>query len=771
MSNKEKLLASAQKYLQKGQVTRAIKDYQKLVELEPRDVRMRQKLAELYSRDRRTDEALDAYETVARHYTDNGFYLKAIAVYKQMQKIDPTRVSIYHQLAELNEKQGLVGNAQAEYRSLVAYYEKNGMLPEAINVLQKMKELEPGNLNIRVKIAETHASEGLKEKALEEFQEILELLRQKQDFPRILKLYDLFLPHSPEDPELLRGQAEARIEQGDFDRGLETLRELQLKDPDNPEVLLALGRAYRKQGDFEQEQETYRQLLKISPEDLVFREGYILACLNRGDFDQALNELEDWKETFFAAGKVQLLKNCYEQLGDGHADDERVPQTLRSIYELTGEGDKLFTVISAMPTTGDGLDPQDSPSTAEEILEGSVLQQAVEDLEGLDPAGESPAGTVAESTEPEGEQTAEEIPLEFLEGVGDPVSAGVAGVEDVGPAAEAEEAAAPAEELELELELDLDLDLDLGEEPAPEDPGDGLAPAEAAEPLDPLDLGDAVVPAVAAGGEEAELEPAEELEIILDDETSPEPVAGEPLEEIALVLDEEIGSQELPDEGGDKPDLVLEQELGPAAETSSEADAALAPAATASEDYFDLTGELLDDVETALDGVGEGGAGASLAEGGLSGEVGAAVDEIDPEDAESHYNLGIAYKEMGLTDDAIAEFDKAMHNPGRALDALTLKGLCLLDQGAFAEAEEIFRSGLDNLPLSRAETTGLRFELGLLYQAWGRPEQALETFETVAAEDSFYRNVGEKLAALREELGRGDGTGGRGGKKDRISYV
>jgi tetratricopeptide (TPR) repeat protein len=747
LSNKEKLLASAQKYLQKGQVARAIKDYQKLVELEPRDVRMRQKLAELYSRDRRTDEALDAYEAVARHYTDNGFYLKAIAVYKQMQKIDPTRVSIYHQLAELNEKQGLVGNAQAEYRSLVAYYEKNGMLPEAINVLQKMKELEPENLNIRVKIAETHASEGFKEKALEEFQEILDLLRQKQDFPRILKLYDLFLPHFPEDPGLLRGQAESRIEQGDFDRGLETLHGLQLKNPDNPEVLLALGWAYRKQGDFGREQETYLQLLENSPEDLEFREGYILACLNLGDFEQAINELEARKEAFFAAGKVQLLKKCYEQLGDGHADDERVLQTLRSIYELTGEGDKLFTVISAMPTTGDGLDPQDSPSTAEEILEGSVLKQAVEDLEGFDPAGESPAETVAETAEPEGVQAAEEIPLEFLEGVGDPVSAGMAGVENVGPAAEAEEAAAPAEELELELELNLDLDLDLEEEPAPEDPGDRLAPAE------------------------AELEAAEELEIILNDDTGPEPVKGELPEEIALVLDEEIGSQGLPDEAGDRLELVLEQELEAAAETSSEADAALAPAASASEDYFDLTGELLDDVETALDGVGEGGAGASLAEGGLSREVGAAVDEIDPEDAESHYNLGIAYKEMGLTDDAIAEFDKAMHNAERALDALTLKGLCLLDQDAFAEAEEIFRSGLDNLPLSRAETTSLRFELGLLYQAWGRPEQALETFETVAAEDSFYRNVGEKLAALREELGRGGGADGRGGKKDRISYV
>jgi tetratricopeptide (TPR) repeat protein len=54
--------------------------------------------------------------------------------------------------------------------------------------------------------------------------------------------------------------------------------------------------------------------------------------------------------------------------------------------------------------------------------------------------------------------------------------------------------------------------------------------------------------------------------------------------------------------------------------------------------------------------------------------------QIDAEDTETHYNLGIAYKEMGLFDDAVAEFDKAMNNPGRLVDSLTLKGTCLFER-------------------------------------------------------------------------------------------
>ncbi|MEJ2698322.1 MAG: hypothetical protein P8Z70_01480, partial [Desulfuromonadales bacterium] len=172
MANKDKLLASAQKNLQKGQISKAIKDYQKLVEIDPKDVRNRQKLAELFSRVRMTAEALTEYEAVAKFYAGNGFYLKAIAVYKQMQKLAPEEASYYLHLAELNEKQGLPGNAQAEYRSLISLYEKNGLFSEKIDALQKMKALEPDNLNIRVKIAESYLEGAMPERAAEEYREV-----------------------------------------------------------------------------------------------------------------------------------------------------------------------------------------------------------------------------------------------------------------------------------------------------------------------------------------------------------------------------------------------------------------------------------------------------------------------------------------------------------------------------------------------------------------------------------------------------------------------
>ena len=476
MSNKEKLLASAQKFLQKGQVARAIKDYQKLLELDPRDVRIRQKLAELYSRDRRTEEALEAYEAVAKHYTESGFYLKSIAVYKQMQKVEPTRASIYHRLAELNEKQGLIGNALSEYRSLVAYYEKNAMLPEAIKVLQKMKELEPENLNLRVKVAETYAHEGLKEKAREEILEILDQLREKKDFARTLKLYDLFLPHFPGDLELQTGQARALLEQDETDRALESLKGLLQQDPDNTAILPILALCYRKKGEFENERLTYQHLLKIDPEDLGFREGHILASLDQGDFPRALNELEEWQEAFLAAGKGELLKKFYDQLDDSGSDDPQATKTLHSLYAVSGEGDQLFNPLPDTPTEGEVSAAETSVPAAEASLGGSNLEETTEALEGPEGvaagAPEPPVEPEEEPAEAHGEHAAAEIPLAFLEGVGEGVAdetvtpelvsaAPPAGIEPP-TAAEVGEEAAGEEEGEIELELDLDLDLDPG---------------------------------------------------------------------------------------------------------------------------------------------------------------------------------------------------------------------------------------------------------------------------------------------------------------------
>ena len=85
--DKNKVIESATKLIAKAQFDKAVKEYQRVLELDPDDVRVLQKLAELYQKMKKQSEAADCFEKVARTYAAQGFYLKAVALYKQVLKV------------------------------------------------------------------------------------------------------------------------------------------------------------------------------------------------------------------------------------------------------------------------------------------------------------------------------------------------------------------------------------------------------------------------------------------------------------------------------------------------------------------------------------------------------------------------------------------------------------------------------------------------------------------------------------------------------------
>lgn len=126
--------------------------------------------------------------------------------------------------------------------------------------------------------------------------------------------------------------------------------------------------------------------------------------------------------------------------------------------------------------------------------------------------------------------------------------------------------------------------------------------------------------------------------------------------------------------------------------------------------------------------------------------------QIGVEDADTHYNLGIAYKEMALIDDAIHEFEIAAQDPAWRADALTMIALCHEDNEDLETAIDFLKEALDSEGLSQEKTTGLLYEIGLAHEALARYDEAYDYFSKVYAVDEDYRNVKKKLADLLKEL-------------------
>jgi tetratricopeptide (TPR) repeat protein len=114
--------------------------------------------------------------------------------------------------------------------------------------------------------------------------------------------------------------------------------------------------------------------------------------------------------------------------------------------------------------------------------------------------------------------------------------------------------------------------------------------------------------------------------------------------------------------------------------------------------------------------------------------------QISESDASTHYDLGVAYKEMGLTNDAIGEFELASRDPGRECVCQSMIGMLYLQSGDVDKAIDAFIRGLHASQRTTDQELALTYEIGNAYEMRNNPEQALYYFQRVARIDPDYRD-------------------------------
>jgi tetratricopeptide (TPR) repeat protein len=168
--------------------------------------------------------------------------------------------------------------------------------------------------------------------------------------------------------------------------------------------------------------------------------------------------------------------------------------------------------------------------------------------------------------------------------------------------------------------------------------------------------------------------------------------------------------------------------------------------------FFNLAEEL--EKELSEEAVAEESTDASAPQGEVSLEEifrefkKGVEQQLSAEDYETHYNLGIAYKEMGLVDEAIGEFQLASKDPGRAVECCSMLGHCFLEKGMPQLAIKWFRKGLATPSIKEAETAGMLYDLGQVYQDTGDIDLAYKTFLEVYGLNTNYRDVIRRVRDL-----------------------
>jgi tetratricopeptide (TPR) repeat protein len=124
------------------------------------------------------------------------------------------------------------------------------------------------------------------------------------------------------------------------------------------------------------------------------------------------------------------------------------------------------------------------------------------------------------------------------------------------------------------------------------------------------------------------------------------------------------------------------------------------------------------------------------------------TEHVAVEDTASHYDLGIAFKEMGLLDEAIAEFQTALRFGTGRLKVYEELGQCFMEKGDFTIAEKLLRQGAAEPATDPTELLGVNYHLGRCYEELGRPGDARDAYERVLSLDIDFGDVSERLARL-----------------------
>ena len=732
--DRSSVLKNAQLFASRGQFDAAIAEWKKLSTESPGDGSIFNSIGELHLKRNATNDAVTAFMQAAGAFRAEGATLKAIATYKKVLKLDPSKYDVFRYLGDLNVERGLLSSAVQDYLTLGKHYIKAGKSKAALDIYKKIVSQDPLNLDAQQRVAELCLQENLQGEATTVYLQLGRERSAQQRYAEAKDAYQAVLridpgnseaaqfieqfkktsesqssapkvkprsakgPAKNVEPPTLLSEATRRIEDKQFAGAEAILNQLLTKEPGNPEVCQLLAKLHLQRGDLQVALGEYRYLAgaALRAQDYVKAESLITEVLAVEPLSIAI---------------IELYGELYEEKGD--------------IGNAVLQYGKAIELLLQHPEPG-------MPTLHEEIFEKvkslapdnpivanlSALMRGESPIEAPAPAPAGPQASVGTATsmpqsepavlwtgaEPDDPWTldAKVTPLEedkqFSVGEPEPVFAEPKPITQSSgfswantdsdqlwaPALKVANPVAPAPPV-LSTNEQFQVYLKAGQQAEAEE---WLSRLVTAQP-DHAEARELFGSLLEAKGDTAgaALQYSRALELLL---LHPNGASlAQPASLYAKV-----------------------KELAPASPLIAKWAEMFSPKPRVS----------IPAVETPVS--------APLAE------------ETDPE---THYTLGVAYKNMGLLDEAKEEFHLSMKGSVFFLDSCLMTALCLKEQGEGRSASAQLELLLKDPKCQGTKAQAIRYELGLLYEAQEQWSRAAEIYESIPT----FHDVPQRLESTR----------------------
>src|SRR5436190_7298030 len=345
---RDKVIASAEKLVAKGKIEPAIKEYERLLEDNPNDVNTLNRIGDLWVRINRNDEAVKVFGKIADHYGRDGFFLKAIAIYKKINKLDPSKLDVYAKLADLYAKQGLAMEAKSQYQVLADYYLKHGDPGNALVIYRKISDLDPNSINVHVKLADLYSQNNQTSDALKEYDRVGRMLLKRGMLDEAVQVFKKALKIDARNVELVESLVTALLEAKDYENAQSIVETALEANKNHPRLLASWARILIAKGDINSARAALERGVAADPNEPAIRETLADLSLRQGNADKALDMLYPIAEKSLARGErgsaVEVL-NRILRVDSGHTP---TLERLVGIYMKLNEETNILTAMNSL---------------------------------------------------------------------------------------------------------------------------------------------------------------------------------------------------------------------------------------------------------------------------------------------------------------------------------------------------------------------------------------------------------------------------------------
>ncbi len=347
---KTKIIEAAQKFARKGQIDKAVAEWQNLLKNKPDDANVYNTIGDLYLKGSRKNQAIESYNKACTIFKDSGFSLKSIAVNKKILKLDPNNLDALDSMAQLHKERGMIINAKECYLSIAAYHIRAGGHDKALEAYQQIVDMEPKNLNVKLSLAELYLKEQMVQEGSKIYAEVIGELLERERYEDAEKLCKRLEETLSSPSAVVRYMVQIHLARGNIDEAYESFKHLEVDVAQDSEIAVLKAEILIRKGHAEEGLTVLQSIDRRDVTELsqlkIFRH-----LLEAKELSQALEVLDDLAEKYTTSRRLEELLALYQQVLKHDADQLKARQRMIDLLKKMKRNEEVIQQYKEMGRT------------------------------------------------------------------------------------------------------------------------------------------------------------------------------------------------------------------------------------------------------------------------------------------------------------------------------------------------------------------------------------------------------------------------------------